>query len=129
LAGVVIILLALESEGMFLNLAMGKMIEMTDEEMSRVYFVFKRGDILELNRFDFGCEFDGDFDCWQRMMFPQNDLEDFIPHPQRPTKYNLIIMTDRGTGKFIIPPKEIRRGSITHFYNKEKMHYESVWYE
>jgi hypothetical protein len=39
LAGVVIILLALESEGMFFNLAMGKMIEMTDEEMSRVYFV------------------------------------------------------------------------------------------
>ena len=129
LAGVLIIVLTLESGGLFVNNAMGEIIEITDEEMGTFFSIVDISEFLNLNRYDFGCDFDGDFDCWQRIMFFVQDLGDFIPHPERPIKYNLIIRTERDTGKLIIAPKKIRRGSITHFYNTEKRRYERVWNE
>ena len=46
---------------------------MANEEMSKVYFIFKKSDVIRLNRL-IDCDFDGDFDCWQRIMFLQHDF-------------------------------------------------------
>jgi hypothetical protein len=125
-AGVLLFFLILESEGAYFNVATADVVEMTDEQMSGVFFFVSPSDFLALNRFDFGCEFNGDFECWKRIAFPINDVGGFIPLPRKPTEYNLIITSPNGTGRFVIPPQEIRRGSIVHFYNNATKSYEFV---
>jgi hypothetical protein len=128
-AGVLLFFLILESEGAYFSVAWAGMVKMTNEQMSGVFFFVSPSDFLALNRFDFGCEFNGDFECWKRIAFPINDVGGFIPLPQKPIKYNLIITSPQGTGRFVIPPREIRRGSIVHYYNRDTMGYEFVWHE
>ena len=128
-AGVLIFLLTLESEGAYFSVAWAGMVKMTDEQMSGVYFVVSSGDFQTFNSFDFGCEFNGDFECWKKIAFPMNDVGGFIPLPKKPIKYNLIITSPQGTGRFVIPPREIRRGSIVHCYNNATKSYEFVVHE